>query len=109
MLSGSNQRYVISNTEKSSQILKKSNYDKKNWDKQKWTNYTLIFIPAVQVGKDLKAKVAKAAASQAKKKKKHEVAMFDDWPCLQNTIDDSAVEDNQTLGIQLMFSQVCED
>ena len=35
--------------------------------------------------------------------------MFDDWPCLQNTFDDSAVEDNQTLGIQLMFSQVCED
>ena len=72
----------------------------------------LIFIPAVQVSKDLMAKVAKAAASQAKKKKKHEVVMFDDWLCLQmtqNTIDDSAVEDNQTLGIQLMFSQVCED
>ena len=72
----------------------------------------LIFIPAVQVSKDLMAKVAKAAASQAKKKKKHEVALFDDWLCLQmtqNTIDDSAVEDNQTLGIQLMFSQVCED
>ena len=72
----------------------------------------LIFIPAVQVSKDLMAKVAKAAASQEKKKKKHEVALFDDWLCLQmtqNTIDDSAVEDNQTLGIQLMFSQVCED
>ena len=72
----------------------------------------LIFIPAVQVSKDLMAKVAKAAASQAKKKKKHKVALFDDWLCLQmtqNTIDDSAVEDNQTLGIQLMFSQVCED